>query len=371
MTRESLSASPAEIAEKERRVRDYLASRGLDALVLSAQANFAWFTCGADNRVGIGTDLGASSILITPDSKYIICDNIEAPRVLDEEVAGQGFEFVTGDWWTFGLPGEIAKLVNGEFGADTPIPGARFVASEIGPLRYSLTEQEIERYRWLGRAAGECLAESAREVRPGMTEHEIGGILAKGMVERGIVPNLILVAADERIERYRHPIATDNRAERCAMLVIGAKKWGLVVSATRIVHFGPVPADLRRKHDAVMAVDAEFISRTRPGASVAGIFQTGVDAYAREGFADEWRLHHQGGPTGYAGRDYKAGPGVSAAVQPNQAFAWNPSITGAKSEDTIIALDDRTEIISACGDWPTKAIGVGAEVVPRPDILEV
>ncbi|MCX6374578.1 MAG: M24 family metallopeptidase, partial [Armatimonadetes bacterium] len=321
MTRESLSPSAQEVAEKDNRVRGILSSQGLSALVLTTQANFAWFTCGGDNRVANGTDLGGTSIIITPDAKYVVCDNIEAPRILDEELAGQGFEFVTYNWWESSLADEIAKLAKGPIGADTPIGSARLFGSEIAQLRYSLTGPEVERYRWLGKTSGECIAETGREIRPGITEHEIAASLAGKLTARGVIPNLILIAADERIEKYRHPIPTDRKLDRCAMLVIGSKKWGLVVSVTRIVHFGPIPAELRRKHDAVMTVDAELIAHTRPGASVDYTFRKGMEAYARAGFPDEWKLHHQGGPTGYAGRDYRAKLGVKDIVHLNQAFA--------------------------------------------------
>lgn len=371
MTRESLAASAEEIAYKESRVRKFLAEEGLDALALTTQANFAWFTCGADNRVTSASETGAASIVITPDAKYVICDNIEAGRIADEEIGSRGFGLRIYNWWEGSLAEEIGKLVRGSVGSDTVIPGARLVAGEVAPLRYSLAEQEVARYRWLGKAAGECLAESCREIRPGMTEHQIAGILGEKLIAQGIIPNLILVAADERIAKYRHPIPTDKAVNRCAMVVTGARKWGLIASATRIVHFGPLPAELRRKHDAVITVDAEMIAHTRPGTSVDYIFRKGAAAYERTGFGDEWELHHQGGPTGYAGRDYRAKPGVKDIVQLNQAFAWNPSITGTKSEDTVIALADRTEILSTHGDWPMKPIEVESTTISRPDIFQL
>lgn len=371
MTVESLSAHPAEIAEKERRVREFISERSLSALVLTTQANFAWFTCGGDSHIAYGTDLGSVSAVVTPDAKYIICDNIEAPRLLNEELAGQGFEFRLYNWWESTPADELAKLVKGPVGADTPIAGTELVAAQISPLRYALTEPEIERYRWLGKATGECLSESAHEISPGMTEHQIASVLGGKLIARGIIPNLVLIATDERIERFRHPIPTGKVLDRYAMLVAGAKKWGLVVSATRIVHFGPISADLRRKHDAVMTVDAEFIAHTRPGTSAEYVFRKGVEAYERTGFAGEWQLHHQGGSTGYAGRDYRGRPGAKEIVLENQAFAWNPSITGTKCEDTIIALADRTEIISAHGDWPMRSIEARSMAVAREDILEL
>jgi len=89
------------------------------------------------------------------------------------------------------------------------------------------------------------------------------------------------------------------------------------------------------------------------------------------GFADEWKLHHQGGPCGYGPRDFVAVPGHPAQVLCDQAFAWNPSITGTKSEDTILVGPDRNEILSATGNWPTTHYEAGGQTWLRCDILEV
>jgi Xaa-Pro aminopeptidase len=315
--------------------------------------------------------VGSASAVITKNAKYIVCDNIEAPRIADEEAGTQGFEFKTYNWWESNLADEISKLVSGSIGADTGISGTKNVAGEIAPLRYSLTAQEVERYRWLGKATGESIADTCRSIRLGMTEHHIASLLGEKLIHQGIVPNLILVATDERIEKFRHTIPTDKVLERYAMVVTCARKWGLIVSATRLVHFGPIPADLRWKHEAVMAVDTAMIANTRPNVTVGEIFRKGMDAYTSAGFEDEWKLHHQGGPTGYAGRDYRAKLGLKETVRLNQAFAWNPSITGTKSEDTIVALADRTEIISAYGDWPMKPIETEFGTIMRPDMLEI
>ena len=366
---ESLAAAPQEITEKEARVRKLMSEAGLDALALTTQANFAWFTCGGDNHVGNASEAGIASAVITPDAKYIICDNIESRRILEEEADGQGFEFKTYNWWESNLSDEIGKLVKGPVGSDILIPSTELV--DISALRCSLTEQEINRYRQLGKITGECMAEACRAIKPGMTEHKIASILDEALLSRGVFSNVLLIATDDRISKYRHTIPTDKTLEKYAMVVTGARKWGLLISMTRIVHFGPVPAELRRKHDAVMEVDAEYIAHTRPGASVEDIFRKGMEAYARTGFADEWKLHHQGGSTGYVGREYRAMIGIEETVKLNQAFGWNPSITGTKSEDTIIAMADRTEIISVHGDWPMKQIEVGSIILPRPDILQL
>lgn len=359
-----------EMQEKDRRVRELLLREGLSAVAITNVGNFAWLTCGKANYVGTANDVGSTTAVVTADAKYIVTDNIEAPRIADEEVAGQGFEFRTFPWHE-GKDKIISDLAGGgQVGSDLPMEGARNVASALDACRQSLTEEEIERYKWLGRNAGECLETAAREAEPGMTEHEIAALIDRGLYSRGIVPTLTLVATDERIDKYRHPIPTEKKLERRAMLVTGARRWGLIVSATRMVHFGPLPEDLRRRHDAVARVDATLISATRPGARMGDMFRRAMDAYAQTGYPDEWKLHHQGGPTGYRPREFKVYETTDAVVAENQAFAWNPSITGTKTEDTIVATSSGPIILSQTGTWPMVEVEINGQAIARPDVLE-
>ena len=367
-----MSSIVSEMSEKERRVLEFLSSAGLDAVAFTTQSNFAWATCGGANFVGTASDIGSATALFTRDgSKYVISDNIESGRLQAEELSGLGFEPVSFPWFE-GRAAEVVLRLGGEkVGSDTGLPGTRGIDSDFAPYRYSLTPAEVERYRWVGRNTAECMDEACREVEPGVSEHEIAALLDGKLMARGMVPNVTLIAADERIERFRHPIPTEKKLERYVMLVTGARRWGLVVSMSRLVHFGPIPDELRRKHKAVVKVDATFLAGTVPGASVGAVFQSAVRAYEDSGFGDEWKLHHQGGPTGYRGRDYRASAGTSDTVRESQAFAWNPSITGTKSEDTVIASSDGLEILSTIPGWPMLEVEAGGQSFRRPDILEI
>lgn len=363
-------AVSAEILEKERRVRELMTKERLDAIAIASIANFAWLTCGGNNYVSTATEIGAATAVITQDRKYIVCDNIEAQRIEEEEVADQEFEFRTYRWFEGKRDDVIRGIVgDGALGADIAIPGAVDVASALDACRYSLTSEEIRRYRLLGKDTGECLAETAREIKPGMTEQEIAALLNRHLIARGITPTVTLIAVDERIRKYRHPIPTEKKLERCAMLVTGARKWGLICSATRMVHFGPRSPELRCKHEAVALVDATFIAETVPGAAMSDIFNRAVEVYKMTGFGEEWKLHHQGGPTGYKGREFRVTAQTNAVVLENQAFAWNPSITGTKSEDTIIATSQGPIILSETEDWPKIEIELGGVTIRRPEIL--
>ncbi len=180
-----------------------------------------------------------------------------------------------------------------------------------------------------------------------------------------------LIATDQRIYNYRHPLPTGKELERYAMLVLCARRWGLVASVTRLVHFGPLPDELRRKAEALAQIDATFLAASRPGKSLGEVFQEGMAAYAAAGYPDEWQLHHQGGPAAYEPREYVATPGSTDLVLAGQAYAWNPSITGTKSEDTVLISEAGYEVITEIEGWPMLEVEVDGQVHSRPAILEI
>ncbi|MDF2627716.1 MAG: antitoxin VapB [Symbiobacteriaceae bacterium] len=350
---QSTALLEAERREKEIRVQQYLAERGLGALVLTRVENFAWLTAGANNRIVTTEEAGAASLVYTADGgKYVITNISEARRMEEEEFAGLGWE-VRSTRWDQSQAYLIHEALNGRRAvADTVgLPGIE-QATGLQRLRYQLTEAEVERLRWLGHVTGTAVADACRLHEPGETEHVAAARVHEALAPYGVTPAVVLVASDDRIYRYRHPVPTAKPVERYLMVVLVAEKWGLHAAATRFVHFGPVSDVLRRKYEAVAAVDQAYIGATRPGAEVRSIFQAGLKAYGQVGFGDEWLLHHQGGAIGYAPREYLATAESPEVVQPNQAFAWNPSITGAKAEDTVLATPAGAEVLTAVEGWP-------------------
>ena len=152
------------------------------------------------------------------------------------------------------------------------------------------------------------------------------------------------------------------------MVVASAARYGLYASVTRLIHFGEINEELRSKSRACAEIDAVMISATTVGTAVEQVIATALEAYASHGYAEEWKLLHQGGAAGYRSREYFAYAGCRHVVQDGQAFAWNPSITGVKSEDTILVAASGPEVITATGDWPQIATETGLE---RPAILEL
>ena len=358
-----------EVDLKLERTRAFLDEAGLDAMVLGTRANFAWLTGGGLSHVVLSAEGGVGSLVVTREGQYLLTNNIEAPRFEDEEVGELPFEIHYMQWDEEDAEEMLATVASGRIGADAPVDFADDVSERFNRLRWRLMEPEIERYERLAGMASRAIAETGHEIEQGMTEHEIAALLMSKAFAAGAQPFVALVATDERALRYRHPIPTEKTLECHAMIVIGVTKWGLGTFATRMVHFGEPPSELREKHAACCYVDACLNLSTVPGADAAEVFRAATEAYEEAGYPDEWRLHHQGGATGYAGREYKATLEIEETVLANQAFAWNPSIAGTKCEDTIITTDDGQRFLTDAAGWPTLSVTYNGMTVDRPDIL--
>lgn len=364
------TTSNTELNLKLERIRGLLARCGLDALLLKRTDNFAWATCGADSHIDIADSAGIASLLITRTNHFVVTNNIEASRLMQEQdLAEQGWELQVSPW--FESDDQLAGLTRGmKLGADTSFPHALDLSHEIASLRAQLTPEEGNRYRGLGNLCAQGVRQAIDAVKPGMSEYEIAGALAQSVESRGVQVIVNLVATDERIFSYRHPLPTDKTLRSYAMLVLCGRKWGLICSVTRFVHFGALPVEIHRKAEAVARIDAEMIAVTRPGNTLGDVFNRAQSAYAAAGFPNEWQLHHQGGSAGYAPREVTAIPTSTEPILVGQAFAWNPSITGAKSEDTVLVGEGSNEIITEMAGWPSMDIQVGEQVIKRPAILE-
>jgi antitoxin VapB len=339
--------------------------------LLQRVSSLAWATGGASAYVNIASSTAEASLLITGKNQYLITNNIEATRLENEEgLASQGWDFHITPWYEKEL--SVQKLTKGlKLGVDEDFPGALELSAEIAHLRANLNPEEDKRFRVLSQLCGQAMDEAARSVHPRQTEFEIASLLAREAEARGVQAIVNLIAVDDRIYNFRHPLPTNKKLDRYVMLVLCGRRWGLVCSLTRLVYFGKLPDEIRHKAEAVAYVDAALIAATRPGRTLGQIFKVAQEAYAMVGYADEWKLHHQGGPAGFEPREYLATPGSKDPVIAGQVYAWNPSITGCKSEDSVLISEDGFEVLSTIPGWPLVKAEVAGQIIDRPDILVV
>jgi len=360
-----------ELKQKEKMLRDYMETNGYEGVMLFRRDTFSWLTCGRINHIIRWTEFGMMALLITADKVYCVANQVEQHRMMEEELAGYDFELISVNWWEE----DYIECVRRRFGAirlaaDKDAPGVRNIYEDLQKMRFSLFPEEIERYREVSLICTNAVEETCRELKPGDTEHEVCASMIAKIMRQGFEAPVALVASDERIFRFRHPIDTDKKIGKYAMVVLCGRKYGLIANLTRFVHFGEPPAEIVRKFELVRKMNAEIITNTVVGRSLADLFKVIVGEYEKAGYKDEWKLLHQGGPAGYATRDFLITPDCPEYVHNNQAFTWNPSITGTKSEDTILVNRDGFEVLTDSHNWPMVDIRTeNGATVSQPDLL--
>jgi antitoxin VapB len=305
----------------------------------------------------------------------VLGDRSEVARVVNEDLPGLGFQSRPYYWYEdrtvpdrkLQILGQITR--GGEIGTDVPYANLRLIDSQFAPLRYQLTEPEITKYRWLGQNTAEAVIEVCKTLQPGMTERQIAALASSALIGRGIHPTVLLIGVDDRVFNYFHHLPTDSPLSKHAIVNVCARKWGLIVSVARFVHFGPIPSDLAVRQKAAEQISAEYEAHTILGEKAGDMLEMAKKWFAENGFPGHWQDHHQGGAIGYLEREWIATPGSEQVIHDHQAFAWNPIIEGALSFDTIIAYKNAIENITATKDWPTVSVKINGKSYQMPEVL--
>ncbi|WP_423821130.1 M24 family metallopeptidase [Salinisphaera sp. SPP-AMP-43] len=337
-------------------LRQAMPDWGIDALILNSRENVAWLTEGATYYVVERSEAGVASLLITAEGVYLVAPDNEIDRLLAEEPCPFVLEPATYPW--YGDENATIRSIIGSarLGSDMPRADARDIGSELLPYRFALNVDEREKFAALGQDAAAVVEAVARRLIPGQSEREVEAEILHDCLALGIRPVCTLVAFDDRIDRFPHPIPTGRRlAQRC-LITLGAERHGLNVSLTRLVHFGEPDPHARQVLAKLAEVHAETYAVLQPGLGFEDLFAAITDAYAQVGVVDGWRRHHQGGPAGYGCRDLVLTPGTTGQVVANQAFAFNPTLPGSKSEDTGLLTDGGIQWLTRTGDWPEIVI---------------
>jgi len=351
------------------RLDDLLAARALDAVWFARPDNFAWLT-GGNNVVDRAGDVGVAAAGYDGDLR-VVTDNIEAERLLAEELAADtAVETVA--WHESSLAEAVAARTPRPAAADFDVEG--LAAVDATRLRQPLTPADVARYRSLGTETAAAVEQACRGADPDDTEWGVAADLRGRLAARGIDAPVALVGGGERAGRYRHYTPTNAALGEYALVSVTARRDGLYASCTRTVAFDP-PAWLAARHRAAARVETTALAATRSAARTGGtagdVFDAIREAYDETGHAGEWRNHHQGGAAGFAGREWIATPDSDHRVRRPMGYAWNPTVPGAKSEDTAL-VDEAVEVLTRTGEWPTVEVSaVGGELrLRRPAILE-
>ncbi len=381
ITEPSSSALRAQAA-RDRLARWLGAGEAPAGLVLTRPGSVAWATGGASPPVDRGADADLVWVVVTATGAALITTEVEADRIAEEyQPALHGFaELVAVPWYQ---PDEFVRAAEELAGA----PASRLAGDghpafgqdaspDLISLRLALSGPEQDELRALGGDAAVALEDALTGWTPGERDLDVQARVAASLEGRGADAPVLIVGGDERVQRYRHPVAVGAPARHLVMAVVVARRGGLHAAATRFACAGAMPAELRALRARVCRIERDTLAASQPASSYGHVLRALEDGYAREGAEGGWAGHYQGGPIGYAQREFEIAPcqrdsrWYRTRIEAGHAVAWNPSLPGgAKAEDTYLVQPDGVERVTTGPGWPVED---GDDLVPpRPAVLEV
>ncbi|MBI3428791.1 MAG: M24 family metallopeptidase [Actinobacteria bacterium] len=343
----------AAFLERVEKIRHLMATRNLSAVVLRKNPNLAWLIGG---RVHVPSvlDMACFDIVVGENSIMAITNVIEAPRLAAEEFPN-GIDVDVINWWQERDP----RLPHGSsIGCDNPGADRIDLSSEIEVLRSSLIAADQARFAKVCEDAATALGNAMKEVRADDREVDVAARITNAMWRADLEAVFLGVAGDLRVRKFRHPLPTTQLIGSRVVASICARRKGLIASVTRIVTFDAIPQTQGDEYSRLLQVESAIMDAVTIGDPFAKVVQAATKAYQKFGFnQDEWRQHHQGGPTGYLPRDWPATLESTRLIAPDQAVAWNPTAQGWKVEDTWLTSDRGARLLSVDSGWPTLKVG--------------
>jgi Xaa-Pro dipeptidase len=329
------------------RLRAWLAESGWDAVVLSRPSNVGWLTSGANTPIDRAASSDSTWLVVTPTALGIVTTNVETDRVSAEfdVFDSEPFDIVPVPWHLADFPAAVIGYLGVDpvrIASDTTELGT-LVSDDLTSLRMQLDATEQSRIIALGRAATVALEAALAAWTPGMTDYAVQAQLIASLEADGIQAPIVIVGGDDRVERFRHPLAIGAPMYRRVMAVVVARRHGLHVAVTRYADAEPHSPALAAAIDSVRGIESALLARIVPGATYGQALEHLATAYADAGHPGAWTEHYQGGPIGFDQREFEIGPANTDnrwfhhQIQLGHAVAFNPSLSGgAKVEDTYL-----------------------------------
>lgn len=375
------SSATVEVAAKVSAVRALLAELDLPGVVLTSTAAVAWLTAGLTNRIEAGSAASAMWVVVTPGDAVALTTNVERPRIeAEHDLPSRGLRLEEIEWFAADdgfvraaceLAGQPAALLASDghdgFGRDAD--------DALAALRLALLPSEQERLAAIAVDAAGALERALGQWRPGQRDLDVQARISEELERAGAFGACLIVGGDDRVERFRHPLAVGAPMGRLVMAVVVAERHGLHAAATRIACCDGLPDSVRGAWQAALTVEGRMLAASRAGASYGDVLTACDEAYAEVGHRGGWREHYQGGPIAYRQREFEIVPSqresrwYAQRITPGHAIAWNPSIAGGgKTEDTFLVEAGGSRCLTETGTWPRVAVADGLE---RTAILDI
>lgn len=343
------------------RVRAVMRAAGVPGVVLTRPGPVSWASGAINPPIDRTAAEDVVWIAVGPQAVTIITTTVERDRVEAELLPGDT-GLVAVPWWDPSLlvaaAADALGTAAGRLGSDGHPGFGVDLEHELTTARLALSAAEQDELRALGADAAAAVETALRSWRPGELDTEVAARIVAEIEAAGGDAPVVLVGADQRVRRFRHPVALGKPTAELVMAVLVARRHGLHVALTRYAAAGDVN-ELEADLMTVREIHRRALEAARPGRTFGQLYAGLGEAYREAGHADAWQDHYQGGPIGYGQREFELAPCQSDSpwwslpIAAGTAIAINPSLPGgAKDEDTFLVTDAGLELVTKTNDWP-------------------
>ncbi len=380
-----LTAPTAALAGRHQRLRDQLAARRLDALVLTHLPNIAYVSNFDGStamavvdarRLYLLSDFRYSAAVLTmlasdtapPDTEFVrvdgsyeeglaaLLDRLDA-RHVGLEAANVSWK--RAEWWRERLQAPLLAAEDGE----RPSDGRCLVATDglVERVRMVKDAHETAVFREAAARLSEVARAVLREgvVAAGRTEHDIAAEIDFRMKQAGFARpafDTIVASGPNSALPHAHPTPRPVADGDLVVLDFGGVLDGYCVDLTRTVAVGDPGAEARRFYRAVREAQRHATAAVRAGAATDA-----VDAAARDHLGTYGLAEAFGHSTGHGlgleiheeprlGKRRTEGPapavleaGVVCTIEPG---VYVPGVGGVRLEDDVLVTVDGAEVLT-------------------------
>ena len=343
------------IQQRVRNVRGQLRKRHIDCLILTRPANVTYLTGFA------GEDSWA---LVTRNTTYLLTDSRYMEQARKECV---GVTLVERKELIAPAAGKLVRKLRSAatVAVESSISVAAYrtlkknaamplkIAGDIvEDLRAVKDAGEIANIRTAAAIAAAAFRRAVRQIRPGMTEGELAGILDLEMRRRGAKTGFeTIVAFGPNASRPHHQPSLRTLGRNDTILIdFGARYAGYCCDITRSFPFGKPTAAWRNAYVAVDKAQAAAINAAKAGveldivdaAARAAIRESGLPVYGH-GTGHGFGLEIHEVPFLKEKAEGKLRAGQIITIEPG---VYLPSKLGVRIEDDILIGDSGCEILT-------------------------
>ncbi len=303
--------SKGDMERRWTRAKALMADRGLDALLVSNEENFQYFT-GTTGTLGLHYSATRPAVLVFPlhGEPIAIVGELHTHSVRMTTYLGdvRGYsEVLSFPEGTVvdaiaGLDGKVARVgvelgqeqrmgmpVGDYLGIVDTLPNVKFedAADLIVKLRMVKTPEEVAYMRQAADITGRARQRLFDEIVPGMTERGVVRRLRQLMLEEGADrTSFIHIIADFPVCHTQHHLDRPLQKGRVLYIDAGAYVRYYTIDYARFASLGPASDEDKRAHDVLLEANSHMIDALRPGVTCAELHRIAIEVVGGAGYHD-------------------------------------------------------------------------------------